>query len=125
MDLTVMDGFLDRATGLVSVRAVWEPAMRNIGTELDEVALELAWNDSPELELPEPRRIDHVASFPQLDQFGGRRGVLALERPLRHLANFQVQSRLDHVQERALAHAALAGDRGQPLREQGPELVDP
>ena len=42
MDLSPVDGVLDRATGLVSMRAVGEAAERDVGAELDEVALELA-----------------------------------------------------------------------------------
>ena len=78
-----MDGVLDGAVGLVGVRAVGEPAEGDVGAELDEVALELARDDAPELELAEARGVDDVTAGVEPDQLGGGRRVLALERSSR------------------------------------------
>ena len=57
-----MDGVLDGAVGLVGVRAVGELAEGDVGAELDEVALDLAGLDAPELELAEAGGVDDVAA---------------------------------------------------------------
>ena len=62
VDLAPVDGVLDGAVGLVGVRAVGELAEGDVGAELDEVALELAGLDAPELELAEARGVDDVAA---------------------------------------------------------------
>ena len=55
VDLTPVDRLLHGAAGLVSVRAVGEPAVGDVRAKLDEVPLELAGNHAPELELAEAR----------------------------------------------------------------------
>ena len=112
VDLAPVDGVLDGAFGFVGVRAVGELAEGDIGAELDEVALELGGLDAPELELAEARRIDDVAARFEPDQLGGGGRVLALEGPVGDRADAEVQARLDRVQERALADAALAREGG-------------
>src|SRR5437763_13565054 len=93
-------------------------------TELDEIALQLAGDHSPELELAEARGVDHEAAGFELDQLGDRGGVLALEGPVGHLADLEVQAGLDGVQEGALADAALARERRDAAGDQGPEGSD-
>src|SRR4051812_21996635 len=107
------------------VRAVGELAEGDIRAKLDEVGVELARLDPPELELAEPGGVDDVAARLESDQLRGRGRVLSLVSPVGDLADAEVEARLDGVQERALAHAALAREGGSPARDQGPEPVDP
>ena len=86
-----MDRVLDRALRLVGVRTVGELAEGNVRPELDEVGVELARLDPPELELAEAGGVDDVAAGLQTDQLGGGRGVLLFGRPIGHLANAQVE----------------------------------
>ena len=115
VDLAPVDGVLDGAVGLVDVRAVGELAVRDVGPELDEVGLDLARLDVPELELAEARGVDDVAARLEPDQLGGGGGVLPLGGPVGDLADPEVQARLDRVEQRALADAALARERRRPL----------
>jgi hypothetical protein len=107
------------------VRAVGELAEGGIGAELDEVAFEGAGVDAPELELAKAGGIDDVAARFEPDQLGGGGRVLAFEGPVGHGADPEVQVRLDGVEQRALADAALAGERGGPGGDQGAEPADP
>jgi hypothetical protein len=125
MDLTPVDGVLDRATRLVGVGAIGEAAEWDIGAKLDEVALQLAGNHAPELELAEAWSIDHVTPGLHPDQLGGGGGVFAFLGPVGNLSNLEVQAGLDDVQERALAHAALPRDGGDPLGKQAAQAIDP
>ena len=119
MDLAPVDGVLDGAVGFVGVRAVGELAEGDVGAELDEVALELAGVDAPELELAEARGVDDVTRPIRADQLGGGGRVLALEGPVGDLADPEVQAGLDRVQERALADAALAREGGDAAARPG------
>src|SRR4051812_35718507 len=125
VDLAPVEGLLDGAAGLVGVGAVGEPAVRDVGAELEEVALELAGDHPPELELAEPGGVDHVAPQVHPDQLGGRRRVLALGGPVGDLAHLEVEPGLDCVQQRALAHAALPRDGGDPPGQELPQAIEP
>jgi hypothetical protein len=125
MDLAPVDGVLHGALGLVDVRAIGELAAGDVGAELDEVALDLAGLDVPELELAEAGGVDDVAPGVEPDQLGGGGGVLPLGGPVGDLADPEVQPRLDGVEQRALADAALAGERGGSPRKELAEPVDP
>src|SRR5262249_21406440 len=81
MDVTPVDGVLDGAAVLVSVRAVGETAVGDEGPELDEIRLQLAGYDTPELELPETGCVDDETARLEFDELGGACGVLALEGP--------------------------------------------
>ncbi len=124
VDLSAMDGVLDGAAGFVGVRAIGKMAVGDVGAKLDEVTLELARHRAPELELAEPGRVDDETARFEVDQLGGRGGVLALGGPVRHLTHLEVQTGLDGIQERALADSALAGDRGHAGREQLAEAIE-
>src|SRR4051794_29674179 len=62
VDLAPVDGVLDGAFVLVGVRAVGELAEGDVRAELDEMALDLARLDGPELELAEAGGVDDVAA---------------------------------------------------------------
>ncbi len=119
-----MDGVLDGALGFVGVRAVGELAEGDIGAELDEVAFEGGGIDAPEFELAEAGGVDDVAAGVEADQLGGGGGVLALGGPVGDLADAEVQARLDRVQKRALADAALAREGGRAGLDQLAEAAD-
>src|SRR5204862_6163559 len=108
VDLAAVAGVPDRAIVLVGVLAFAEPAERDEGADLDEMSLDLARIDVPELELAEAGGVDDVAAGVEADQLGGRGRVLPLEGPVGDLADAEIQARLDRIQERTLADAALA-----------------
>src|SRR4051794_4172405 len=125
VDLAPVEGLLDGAAGLVGMGAVREPAIGDVGAELHEMGLELARDDAPELELAEPGGVDHVAPQIEADQLRVRRGVLALGGPVGDLAHLEVQPRLDRVQERALADAALPRHGRDPLGQEVAQAIEP
>src|SRR5262245_18708838 len=74
----VGDGVFDGAGGLVRVGAVGKAAEADVGADVAIITGDLLWHDVPELKLPDPGRIDHEAAYPQRNQPGHCRRVLAL-----------------------------------------------
>ena len=124
VDLAVLDGCLDRTFHLVRVGTVRELAVAQPVDEFDEVGLELFSGDDREVERPYARRVDHVAADVQPDQAGGRGRMPTFVRALHDVFGLEVQTRLNGVEKRAFAHAALTGYDTCLVLEHGGECVD-
>ena len=111
VDLAPVHRLFDRTVAFVAVSTVRKPAQGDERPKLKEVSPELAGNGSPELKLPEPGCVDYEAAG--LSWISSDVVVVCLPFDVHsETCHLQVQTRLDGVEQRALAHSALAGDRG-------------
>ena len=86
--------------------------------ELGEKALDFLGNDVPQFELSQAGRIDDPAAEIQLQQLRRGRGMPAFLIGVAHVAHPQSQARLQRVEQRRLAHAALAGEDRLPVLQE-------
>src|SRR5262245_8740029 len=92
--------------------------------KLDEVGLDLAGVNLGQLELADAGRVDDVAAEVPGDETRSRRGVAAaLEVGKR--ADLQIVARVESVDERALADAALANDGRGASSQHAAQIFQP
>src|SRR5690606_12724159 len=120
----VGDGVLDAAGLLVRVRAVGEAAAGEERAELGEVARDFLRVDVPQFHLPDARRINHPAAKFELQQAGAGRRVTALAALFADFARFQLQARLDGIQQRGFSDAALPRKSARAILQQVPQAWD-
>ena len=113
---------IDRALDGAASSWVWVQSGKAhngyIRPKLGEEAFHFFRDDVPQLKLPDARRIDDPAAEFETDQLGGRRRVPAFLVHFADRADAQRQFRLNRVQQRRLADAALPRkDRGAILQQ--------
>ena len=106
------------------VRAIGKFAEADERPQVAIVAGDLLGNHVPELELPQAGRVDDVPAGRKRKHSGGGRRVLSLLSFGAHFADAQVQARLDSIQKRRLADAALARNRALMPGQPPPQALD-
>src|SRR5690606_9232065 len=101
-----------------------EAAFAEVGAEFREGLIEAVGVHTPETDLAQPRRVDHVAAAVEADETGGDGCVASLVHGLADRADAQGESGLDRVQQARLAHAGRPGDHALVTAQQLAEAVD-
>ena len=112
MYLVILDRSFNRAAVLVGMRAIGKATMREIGSELRKIGIEVGLIDPPEFELSQAWSINDVSASLNFDQFSGGGGMSPFCRPVRDTTDSELETRLDCIQERAFSHTTLARNCG-------------
>ncbi len=121
VDPAIGHGIFHCTMVFVRVGAIGKAAAAYVGSQFAEVTGDFFRDHVPKLKLANAGRVDDVAAERQRDELGGCGRVAPLLGFFAHRLYAQCQARLDCVQQRRLADAALARDHafcaGQTLTE--------
>src|SRR6478672_4963786 len=104
--------------------AVGVAALADQGAHLREAAGQLPGLDSPETDLAETRGVDQVAPGVERQHHGGDGGVLPTPDPGTDLADPELESRLNRIEQTRLARARWPGHHRDPSPKRLGKLLD-